>query len=159
MGNGMMCATTLKSRVAQGSAKCRLAGAQPPPPPTGAVGGGGALPRWVAVVVSQIGLYSLATKLSGQKSTKNGSDDYGQSSNGSRPAGSFFHEILLALNFPPFQLYLRRDGRVPLLIVTWLINKVSIATKVIFIFFSKIFLRSVALLDSGFPLTKTQYSF
>jgi hypothetical protein len=50
MGNGMMCATTLKSRVAQGSAKCRLAGAPPPPPPTGAVGGGGALPRCVAVV-------------------------------------------------------------------------------------------------------------
>lgn len=43
MGNGMMCATTPKTGVAQGSANNRVAGAPPPPPPTGAVGGGGAL--------------------------------------------------------------------------------------------------------------------
>lgn len=42
MGYGMMCATTLKIRVAQGGANDVKSGALPPPPPTGAVGGGGA---------------------------------------------------------------------------------------------------------------------
>jgi hypothetical protein len=62
MGNGMMCATTLKSRVAQGSAKCRLAGAPPPPPPTGAVGGGVA-PHLSTLAVSQIRLVSIACEM------------------------------------------------------------------------------------------------
>ena len=52
MGNGMNCATTPKTGVAQGDANTPQTGAPPPPPPTGAVGGGGAL-HLRAVVVSQ----------------------------------------------------------------------------------------------------------
>ena len=62
MGNGMMCATTPKSMVSQGVANTGQTGAPPPPPPTGAVGGGVA-PHLSAVVVSQIGLVSLACEM------------------------------------------------------------------------------------------------
>jgi hypothetical protein len=50
MGNGMMCATTPKSMVAQGSANHCKSGAPLPPPPTGAGGGGSAAHLHVHVV-------------------------------------------------------------------------------------------------------------
>jgi hypothetical protein len=62
MGNGMMCATTLKSTVSQGVTNADQIGAPPPPPPTGA-GGGGVAPHLSALVVSQIRLVSIACEM------------------------------------------------------------------------------------------------
>ena len=52
MGNGVMCVTTSKSMVAQGSANQPKSGAPLPPPPKG-VGGGGSAAHLYAEVVAQ----------------------------------------------------------------------------------------------------------